>query len=63
MTSQRVDFYREGTRLAGDLLQPAGLQAGEQIVGEPDLAPAHERWLGEWALAEHDSVAHGRFSR
>jgi nondiscriminating aspartyl-tRNA synthetase len=28
---------------------------GEQIVGEPDLAPAHERWLGEWALAEHDS--------
>jgi nondiscriminating aspartyl-tRNA synthetase len=28
---------------------------GEQIVGEPDLAPAHERWLGEWALAEHGS--------
>jgi nondiscriminating aspartyl-tRNA synthetase len=28
---------------------------GEAIVGEPDLAPAHERWLGEWALAEHDS--------
>ena len=28
---------------------------GERIVGEPDLAPAHERWLGEWALAEHGS--------
>lgn len=28
---------------------------GESIVGEPDLAPAHERWLGEWALREHGS--------
>jgi nondiscriminating aspartyl-tRNA synthetase len=28
---------------------------GEPTVGEPDLAPAHERWLGEWALAEHGS--------
>ena len=28
---------------------------GEQIVGEPDLAPAHERWLGEWARREHES--------
>ena len=23
--------------------------------GEPDLAPADERWLGEWALREHGS--------
>ena len=23
--------------------------------GEPDLAPQEERWLGEWALAEHGS--------
>jgi nondiscriminating aspartyl-tRNA synthetase len=22
---------------------------GESVVGEPDLAPAHERWLGDWA--------------
>ena len=22
---------------------------GERIQGEPDFAPAHERWLGEWA--------------
>lgn len=28
---------------------------GEQVVGEPDLAPAHERWLGEWARREHGS--------
>ena len=28
---------------------------GGSIVGEPDLAPAHERRLGEWALAEHGS--------
>jgi nondiscriminating aspartyl-tRNA synthetase len=24
-------------------------------VGEPDLAPADERWLGEWAQTEHSS--------
>jgi nondiscriminating aspartyl-tRNA synthetase len=28
---------------------------GERIAGEPDLAPAHERWLGEWAAREHGS--------
>lgn len=28
---------------------------GERLSGEPDLAPAHERWLGEWALREHGS--------
>jgi nondiscriminating aspartyl-tRNA synthetase len=28
---------------------------GEDVVGELDLAPAHERWLGEWALREHGS--------
>jgi nondiscriminating aspartyl-tRNA synthetase len=28
---------------------------GEPVVGEPDFAPAHERWLGEWARAEHGS--------
>jgi nondiscriminating aspartyl-tRNA synthetase len=28
---------------------------GEAVVGEPDLAPAHERWLGEWAAREHGS--------
>ena len=28
---------------------------GEQVVGEPDLAPAHERRLGEWAVEEHGS--------
>ena len=28
---------------------------GERVRGEPDLAPAHERWLGEWARREHGS--------
>jgi nondiscriminating aspartyl-tRNA synthetase len=28
---------------------------GERVVGEPDLAPAHERWLGDWARREHGS--------
>jgi nondiscriminating aspartyl-tRNA synthetase len=28
---------------------------GEDLHGEPDLAPAHERWLGEWARLEHGS--------
>jgi nondiscriminating aspartyl-tRNA synthetase len=28
---------------------------GEDPRGEPDLAPAHERWLGEWAVREHGS--------
>jgi nondiscriminating aspartyl-tRNA synthetase len=28
---------------------------GEAVVGEPDLAPAHERWLGGWAQREHGS--------
>jgi nondiscriminating aspartyl-tRNA synthetase len=30
-------------------------QTGEDVTGEPDLAPAHERWLGEWAEREHGS--------
>src|SRR6266568_5113281 len=30
-------------------------QMGEDPRGESDLAPAHERWLGEWALREHGS--------
>ena len=28
---------------------------GRPTVGEPDLAPADERWLGAWALREHQS--------
>jgi nondiscriminating aspartyl-tRNA synthetase len=28
---------------------------GEAVVGEPDLAPAHERWLGDWARRENGS--------
>jgi len=28
---------------------------GEDPRGETDLSPAHERWLGEWAVREHGS--------
>ncbi len=30
-------------------------EAGWDPRGEPDLSPADERWLGEWALREHGS--------
>ncbi len=38
-----------------DALQLAGRGLGENLDGEPDLAPAHERWLSEWAAREHGS--------
>jgi nondiscriminating aspartyl-tRNA synthetase len=40
-----VDF-----RVAQGMISEA---TGERLEGELDLAPAHESWLGEWALAEH----------
>ncbi len=30
-------------------------ETGEDVRHEPDLAPAHERWLGEWAQRTHRS--------
>ena len=30
-------------------------ETGEDARHEPDLAPAHERWLGDWARREHGS--------
>jgi nondiscriminating aspartyl-tRNA synthetase len=38
-----------------DAQQLIAADTGERIEGEPDLAPAHERWLGSWALGEHNS--------
>ncbi len=38
-----------------DVLAMVSKATGEDVTGEPDLAPAHERWLGEWALREHGS--------
>jgi nondiscriminating aspartyl-tRNA synthetase len=32
-----------------------GKALGEDLSNEPDLAPAHERWLGDWAIREHRS--------
>ncbi|HKP54057.1 MAG TPA: aspartate--tRNA(Asn) ligase [Chloroflexia bacterium] len=30
-------------------------ETGEDVIGEPDLAPSHERWLSEWARREYGS--------
>ena len=38
-----------------DALAMVGAARGEDLSAEPDLAPAHERWLGEWARREHGS--------
>ena len=38
-----------------DALDLVARSTGEDIRAEPDLAPAHERWLGEWAQREHGS--------
>lgn len=38
-----------------DALAMVGAATGEDLSGEPDLAPAHERWLGEWGRREHGS--------
>ena len=38
-----------------DALELIGAATGESLAGEPDLAPAHERWLGDWARREHGS--------
>jgi nondiscriminating aspartyl-tRNA synthetase len=43
----RIDF--------GAALELIWRETGEDARGEPDLAPAHERWLGEWAAREHGS--------
>jgi nondiscriminating aspartyl-tRNA synthetase len=28
---------------------------GNQVIGEPDLSPSDERWIGEWARRQHGS--------
>ncbi len=38
-----------------EALEVAGARLGEDLRGEPDLAPAHERALGEWAKERHGS--------
>ncbi|MBA3378919.1 MAG: aspartate--tRNA(Asn) ligase [Chloroflexia bacterium] len=38
-----------------DALDLVGSATGEDLSAEPDLAPAHERWLGEWARREFGS--------
>ena len=36
-----------------DALELLARQTGPDPRGEPDLAPAHERWLSDWAVREH----------
>ena len=38
-----------------EALSLIGGATGQDLSGEHDLAPSHERWLGEWALREHSS--------
>ena len=38
-----------------DALRMIADATGEDVTDEPDLAPAHERWLGEWARRTYDS--------
>ena len=38
-----------------DALELIFRETGEDARHEPDLAPAHERWLGEWARTQHGS--------
>ncbi len=38
-----------------DAMELISAATGEDVTGEPDLAPAHERWLCEWAAREHGS--------
>jgi nondiscriminating aspartyl-tRNA synthetase len=38
-----------------DAVRMVGAALGEDLSAEPDLAPAHERWLGEWAVREYGS--------
>jgi nondiscriminating aspartyl-tRNA synthetase len=38
-----------------DALAIISAATGQDVTGEPDLAPAHERWLGQWALREYGS--------
>jgi nondiscriminating aspartyl-tRNA synthetase len=38
-----------------EALEMVWRETGEDARGEPDLSPAHERWLGAWAQREHGS--------
>jgi len=38
-----------------DALDMISKSTGEDVRAEPDLAPAHERFLGDWARTEHNS--------
>ena len=39
----------------GEAQQLIEASTGESVAGQPDLAPAHERWLSDWAKQKHSS--------
>ncbi len=39
-----------------DAMRLIGQATGEDLADEIDLAPSHERWLGDWARREHGSA-------
>jgi nondiscriminating aspartyl-tRNA synthetase len=55
----RIDLPRVPEQIPAvhfaEALAMVGAASGEDLSAEPDLAPAHERWLGEWARREHGS--------
>jgi nondiscriminating aspartyl-tRNA synthetase len=55
----KVDLPRVGEEIPAihfaDAQKLITRATGEDLEGEPDLAPAHERWLSDWALTEHNS--------
>ncbi len=38
-----------------DAMEMIARETGDDLSREPDLAPEHERWLGDWARREHGS--------
>ena len=38
-----------------DVLEMISVATGRDVTAEGDLAPEHERWIGDWALREHGS--------
>jgi aspartyl/asparaginyl-tRNA synthetase len=57
LTSPNIEALTEQPVVVhfADVLEMISKATGADVTGEPDLAPAHERWIGEWAQREHGS--------
>jgi nondiscriminating aspartyl-tRNA synthetase len=47
-----VDIPSVHFSVAQEMIEVA---TGNRVIGEPDLSPSDERWIGQWALREHGS--------